>query len=117
MRIPQWVKPAVWGAIIGAVAIMIVGFWGWGWVTGSTAERMARERADAAVVAVLTPICVENFMKQPDAAIQLAEFQKTVAWQRRQFIEKGSWAKVPGSDAPHSAVANACADQLAKIKA
>jgi hypothetical protein len=68
-------------------------------------------------VAVLTPICVENFMKQPDAAIQLAEFRKTAAWQRRQFIERGGWARMPGSDAPNSAVANACADQLANIEA
>lgn len=116
MRVPQWVKPALWGAVAGAVAIMIVGFAWWGWVLGGTAERMAKERADAAVTAVLTPLCIASFMKQPDAAMKLAEFQKTGSWQQRQFIEKGGWAIMPGSDAPSSAVVNACAEQLAKTK-
>jgi hypothetical protein len=39
MQVPASVKPAVWGAVGGAVAAMIVGFtWG-GWVTGGTAGR------------------------------------------------------------------------------
>ena len=25
MRVPQWIKPGVWGAVIGAVAMMIIG--------------------------------------------------------------------------------------------
>ena len=38
---------------------MVIGFsWG-GWVLGSTANRHAAEQASTAVVAVLTPICVE----------------------------------------------------------
>ena len=44
MQVPQWVKPGVWGVVIGAVAIMIVGFAWWGWTLSSTAERMATER-------------------------------------------------------------------------
>jgi len=44
------------GAIAGAVVAMIVGFnWG-GWTLGSTVEKMAKERADTAVVAALAPI-------------------------------------------------------------
>ena len=47
MHVPQWIKPAFWGVVIGVIGIMIVGF-GWGgWVLGSTAERMAKDRADA----------------------------------------------------------------------
>jgi hypothetical protein len=38
MGVPQWLKPACWGVVIGALGIMIMGFtWG-GWVLGSTAE-------------------------------------------------------------------------------
>jgi hypothetical protein len=115
MRISEWLKPAFWGVVVGALGIMIVGFsWG-GWYLGSTAERVARERADAAVTAVLVPICVERFMGQADAAVKLAEFQKSGSWQQSQFIEKGGWATTTGSNAPNSAVARSCAQQLAKI--
>ena len=114
MRVPQWVKPGVWGAVVGAVAIMIIGFsWG-GWVLDSTAKSMARDQANTAVVAVLTPICVEKFMAQPEATMKLAELQKTAAWNQKQVVEKGGWATTPGSTTPNSAVASACLEQLTK---
>jgi hypothetical protein len=116
MQVPQWVKPGVWGAVIGAVALMIIGFSWWGWTLSSTAEHMATERASAAVVALLTPICVDSFMKQPDAMAKLAEFRQTAAWRQTEFVEKGGWATASGSTAPHSAVARACAEQLVKTK-
>jgi hypothetical protein len=116
MRVPQWVKPGVWGAVIGAVAIMTIGFTWWGWTLSNTAERMATERTNAAVVALLTPICVESFMKQPDAMAKLTEFHKTAAWRQTEFIEKGGWATASGSTMPHSMVAKACADQLVRTK-
>jgi hypothetical protein len=117
MHVPQWVKPGVWGGMIGAVAMMIVGFAWWGWTLSSTAESMAKERADAAVVALLTPLCVESFLKQPDAMTKLAEFQRITSWQQSQVVEKGGWATAPGSTTPHTAVARACAERLMKTKA
>jgi hypothetical protein len=95
---------------------MIIGFSWWGWVLGSTAERMAKERADGAVTAVLVPICVEKFMGQADAAVKLAAFQKGVSWQQSQVTEKGGWATAAGSNTPNAAVAKACAQQLANSK-
>ena len=61
MKIHPGVKPAVWGAVAGAVAFAVVGFSSLGWTLGSTAEKMATQRAEAAVVAALAPICVEKF--------------------------------------------------------
>src|ERR671924_1381370 len=116
MHVPQWLKPAFWGVVVGALGIMILGFSWWGWVLGSTAERMAKERADAAVTAMLVPICVERFMGQADAAAKLAAFQRITAWQQSQFIEKGGWATATGSTSPNAAVAKACAQELVKIK-
>ena len=116
MKVPQWVKPAFWGIVVGAVGIMILGFAWWGWVLGSTAEQMAKARADEAVTTVLVPICVERFMGQADAAAKLAAFQSTASWQQSQLIEKGGWATVTGSTSPNSAVAKTCAQQLGKIK-
>jgi hypothetical protein len=116
MKVPPWCKPAFWGVVVGALGIMILGFAWWGWVLGSTAERMAKERADGAVTAILVPICVERFMGQADAAEKLAEFQKRVSWQQSQLIEKGGWATATGSKDPNTAVARACAQQLANSK-
>ena len=116
MHIPPWLKPAWWGVVVGTIGIMILGF-GWGgWVLGSTAERMASERAGTAVTAILVPICVERFMGQVDAAAQLAAFQNTVSWRHSQLIEQGGWATATGSTSPNVAVAKACAQQLVNHK-
>lgn len=116
MRVPQWLKPACWGVVLGALGIMIMGFTWWGWVLGSTAEQMASERAGAAVTAALVPICVERFMGQADAAAKLAEFQRIAAWQQAQFIAQGGWATATVSTDPNAAVARVCAQQLANSK-
>jgi hypothetical protein len=116
MKVPPWCKPAFWGLVGGALGIMIIGFAWWGWVLGSTAERMAKERADGAVAAILVPICVDKFMGQANAAAKLAAFQNTVSWQQSQLIEKGGWATATGSKDPNAAVARACAQQLMSRK-
>ncbi len=116
MHVPQWLKPGIWGVVVGAIGIMIIGFAWWGWVLGSTADKMAKERADGAVTAVLVPICVERFMGQADAAAKLAEFQRRATWQQSQVIEKGGWATATGSTDPNAAVARVCAQQLANSK-
>jgi hypothetical protein len=109
-----WIKPAVWGAVIGAVGMMIVGFSWLGWTLGSTAERVASERVSSAVIVALTPACVANFMQQPNAAAKLAELQKTDSWKQRQVIEDGGWATPPGDKGPNSGLASACAEVLVK---
>ncbi len=115
MQLP-WLKPAVWGLILGSVATMIVGFSWLGWTLGGTAERVALERANAAVALALTPACVASFMQQPNAAAKLAEFQKTDSWTQRQAIEAGGWATLQGDKTPNSELASACADALVKAK-
>ena len=108
-------KPGIWGAVVGAAAISVVGFSTFGWTLGSTAERMATERAQTAVVGVLAPICVEKFQHQADAPAKLIEFNKVSSWNRRSVIEKGGWATMPGTDTPNSAVATACAERLGSL--
>ncbi|MFK4490271.1 hypothetical protein [Bradyrhizobium sp. USDA 336] len=112
------VRPALWGALAGAIALAIVGFsWG-GWVTGGTAETLAKNSAATAVVAALTPICVEKFRQAADASANLVEMKKaTYSWDQSKFVEKGGWATMPGSTEPNSAVARACAESLGSNKA
>jgi hypothetical protein len=93
----------------------IVGFWALGWTLASSAERMAKDRADAAVVDALTPVCVARFQAQADAAATLTELKKvSTSWDRRSFIEKGGWATTPGSTTANLDVATACAEKLGK---
>jgi hypothetical protein len=115
MKIHPGMKPAVWGAVAGAAVFAVVGFSSLGWTLGSTAEKMATQRAETAVVAALAPICVEKFQHQADAPTKLVEFNKVASWDRRSLIEKGGWATMPGSDTPNSAVASACAEKLGSL--
>ena len=106
------------GAAVGAVVTIIVGFnWG-GWALGSTVEKVAKERADTAVVSVLAPICVDQFRQAVNASANLGELNKfSYAWDRDVFVEKGGWAIMPGSETANSAVAKACAETLSRLKA
>jgi len=102
------VKYGVWGLIGGAIIAMIIGFaWG-GWTTSGTTQRMG----DEAVLAARAAICVAQFMKAPNSQEQLQAFEKLVPYQRRPFIEKGGWDKMPGEERAGYAVARACADGL-----
>jgi hypothetical protein len=115
MKFPSQTAPALWGAAGGAVLIALVGFTWFGWVTGGTAEKMAREKSEAAVVAALTPVCVEKFKDSADAAKNFEALKKIqYNWDKSTFVEKGGWATPPGAEKPNSAVAQACAEALGK---
>ena len=105
------------GIAIGAVASMVIGFsWG-GWVTGGTANKLAVERADTAVVAALTPICVEKFLQNSDAKANLAALQKiSTGWEQGDYLEKGGWATRPGATSSDYHLARACAEKLVQLK-
>jgi hypothetical protein len=106
------------GIAIGAVASMAIGFsWG-GWVTGGTANKLAADRAGAAVVAVLTPICVAKFLQGGDAQANLAALRKIDSnWEQGQYLEKGGWATPPGATSSDYELARACAAKLIEAKA
>ena len=108
MQVPASVKPAIWGAIGGAVAAMIVGFvWG-GWVTGGTAGKMVATSAEDASVLALTPLCVAKAEQQPE---QLVLLKKASSYSRGDFVTKAGWvANV--NEKYRSGVASACASAL-----
>ncbi len=110
-----WFKPAAWGFVIGSVATMILGFsWG-GWVTGGTADRLASDRASAAIVAALVPVCLEKSKADPSVAKKLAELRGlTSSWDQRDAVIRDGWATVAGGEANRD-VAEACASQLVKV--
>lgn len=103
------------GAAVGIVGTVIIGFaWG-GWTLGSTAEKMASERATAAIVKVLAPACVQRFQQQDDLAGKWAAFKKVESWQRDAFIEKTGFATPVGADDANQAAADKCASLLSDI--
>ena len=105
------------GMAIGAVASMVIGFsWG-GWMTGGSAVKLADEQAGTAVVAALTPICVEKFLHSNDAKANLAVLQKISSnWEQGDYLQKGGWATRPGATSSDYQLARACADKLVQIK-
>ncbi len=113
-----WLKPGISGAIIGAIVLAIVGFAQLGWVTANTAESMANERADAAVVKALVPVCVARAQTDPETGPLLQELGGvTSKWTRRSFVEKAGWAKMPGDETSNSDLADACAQALEALTA
>ena len=116
-KIPVWIKPAVWGGIVGAIAIAIIGFSADWVVTSGTANQQAERRAEQAVIAALTPVCVAQFKKiaKVEQATHLAALQEEGAWQQSDYIEEQGWATMPGSKEPNDEVADACAEALLKV--
>ncbi len=116
MNIPVETKPALWGAVGGAVVLAIVGFsWG-GWMTGGKADAAASMRVDSAVVDALAPVCVAKFRRDAAADANLVALNKVDSWSRGDFIEKGGWATVADSKATAqlSSVARVCGEILTK---
>jgi hypothetical protein len=117
MQVPVWIKPAIWGAVAGAAIMAITGFSQLGWTTSATAEKIAQERAGAAVVSALVPFCIAKAELDPDKTV-LTKLQADSAWYTRSdIVAKAGWATVGNDKLPDSALAQACADKLARAKA
>ena len=113
MNIPINTKPWIQGAVVGAIAVAVVGFsWG-GWVTGASANKRVTVATQDATVLALASICAERFRAQGDAAAKLGELVKTSTWDRGSLIERSGFAVMPGSKTADSNVARACAESLA----
>jgi|SRR5688500_4114084 hypothetical protein len=107
------IKLGSWSAVGGAIVLALVGFNYGGWVTGGTAAAMAKDIAADAVADRLGTICVAQFNKDSDKGHKLKEMKDKDAWDKGRFIEKQSWAIMPGEDKPDSRVADSCAKLLA----
>ena len=95
------------GAAVGAIATMLVGFYWGGWSLRSTADKLAKERAESAVVAALAPVCAEKFTALPDADAKKVTLSKVDSWKRRDEFPK-EFVTLPGESYPSSALVDAC---------
>ena len=112
MQTPNWLKPGIYGATIGAISLAVVGFtWG-GWVTGMKAESMASNRATTEVVTALLPFCVAQSEADPEVTVKLAKLKEASAYRRADVLVQTGWATMPGSTDANRALATACAAKL-----
>lgn len=113
MEAPVWLKPALTGAVVGAIATMVLGFSQGGWYLGSSAERMAQQQSAAAVIEALVPICVSQSQTDPNAMAKLDQLEAiSSSYERRDFVMKAGWATMPTAEAPNGKLATACAEVL-----
>jgi hypothetical protein len=109
------IKPVLLGAVGGGIVLAVIGFaWG-GWVTGGTAQEMAEELAQKAVVARLAPICVEQFNQDSEKDQKLANLKETKSWERDDYVVNQGWATMPGEKKADSKVAKKCAELLVEL--
>jgi hypothetical protein len=100
-------KRLLQGAAAGAVATVVIGFsWG-GWSLSSSADTMAKQRSEQAVVAALAPVCADKFRALPDAEAKKVALSKVDSWKRRDEFPK-EFVTLPGESYPNSALVDAC---------
>ncbi len=108
MKLPQSVKPAIWGMVGGGIATMVIGFsWG-GWITAGTAGQMENASAKAAVIQAFAPLCVAKAEPQLD---KLAELKELSSWKYNNFVAEAGWVDNV-SDQYRNDVAGVCASTL-----
>src|SRR2546423_2544207 len=100
-------KRLLQGAAAGAVATIFVGFYWGGWSLGSTADKMAKERSELAVIAALAPVGADKFRALPDAEAKQVARSKVDSWKRRGALPK-EFVTLPGESYPRSALVDAC---------
>lgn len=108
MTFPEWTKPGVYGALVGAVSVSILGFtWG-GWATTGGAQEMADRFAAEQVTLAMVPVCLGLSEADAERVEILATLRESSSFQRRNAMMETGWATLPGTDTPSRDLADAC---------
>ncbi len=116
MTLPPEVKPALWGAVGGAIVWWVVLAFGFGWTSAGTTLKVANALAEKSVVAALAPICAEKFNAQADLTAKRVTLKDTNSWQRRDLFAK-DWVTLPGGSYPNSDLVDSCSELILKPQA
>lgn len=112
----EYLKPLLWGMAAGSVVLLVVIF-STGWVmTSSSAEAQAKQISSEAVLASLGPICVAQFMQDPDREKKLEELKSLDSWKQVDFVKEQTWAIMPGEKKADYDVARECAKRLLALE-
>jgi hypothetical protein len=112
----EYLKPFIWGSVVGMAVLLIVIF-STGWVvTSSSAKAQAHEIATHAVVDRLAPISIAQFMQDPNREERLKELKALDYWKRADYVKEQGWATMPGEKESDYNVADECAKRLAELE-
>ena len=112
MNIPEWLKPGLYGAVIGAVCVGVIGFaWG-GWMTASASNKMAMSMAHDDVITALVPVCVDQSKKDMNRQTTVTKIKNASSYKRRDVVMESGWATIPGTEKPNRDLAQACLTAL-----
>lgn len=113
MKTPEWLKPGLYGAACGAVALAVIGFsWG-GWVIGGTARTMVTDQSKAEVATALSLIWIDQSKRDLQLVERVAVIKTASSWNRGDLVRTNGWATMPGSAEGNSQVVKDCADKIA----
>jgi hypothetical protein len=111
MRI-NWeiVKPSLWTGAGGVIVGMLLLSQVFGFMSRSTAEKLASATSEKAVVAVLAPVCADKFGALPDVAARTATLvaDKENSYKMREAFP-AALITLPGKNYPDSDLTSACA--------
>ncbi len=111
----ETIKAPLMGAVGGAVVMAVVGFSYGGWVTSGSAAQMSASAANTAVLARLTPMCVEQYNQDPNKVMKLEAFMEINSWARSDYVAEQGWSKLPGEMEADPNVSKNCAFELAEL--
>jgi len=88
-------------------------------MSAGNAAKMSSQKAQDAVVAYATPVCVARFEQQPNAVAAWQTLKKTEDWNRGDTIVKDGLVAEPNQkldDGIANAVASNCAEKIMALK-
>jgi hypothetical protein len=95
------------GFVAGGVVVAALGFhWG-GWMLSSTAEKLADQKVEKAVVTALAPVCADKFRALADYDARMAKLRKDESWNRRDDFPK-TLVTLPGGSDVNTDLVDAC---------
>ena len=112
MKLPYSVKPALWGAVAGALVMTIVGFSFMGWKTGTSADQMAKTQVSEALITAMVPFCVAKAKLDQDGGTMTKFRAESSSYARTQIVQAAGWATLAGATTSDYALASACSDRL-----
>jgi hypothetical protein len=104
------VKPSLWTGAGGVVVGMFLLSYGFGFMSRTTADKLASTTSERAVIAVLAPVCADKFSALPDVAARTATLvaDKDSSYKMRDAFP-AALITLPGKSYPDSDLTSACA--------
>ena len=100
---PEWLKPSLYDATCGAIAVTVF---------GGTARQMATEQSRTDEVTALTLTCLDQSKRNPQLAERAALLKAASSYERGDLVMKNRWATMPGTNEGNRLVAIAGADKV-----